>query len=185
MSKPQPIDKDKAGETGSSAVEVFLHALVVIEISDHFTRGNFIYWLFLKLDIRFELCYSLFSGELYILNKEIECLFGLERVRNPKVAHHRVFGALLGVQSGRIIHLHRSYELVCTEVDGAFVIDIEYLKRKRDQCTHSFIHSLTLSYKRLYPHIHTITHSFSHLHFAFLLSLDCFNDVIKNKHSHN
>lgn len=58
-----------------------------------------------------------------------------ERVRNPKATSHRVFGALVGVQSGRTIHLHRSYELVCTEVNGAFVIDIEYLKHKRDQCT--------------------------------------------------
>jgi hypothetical protein len=39
MSK-QTVDKGKPGEGTVSAVDVFLHALVVIEISDHFTRGK-------------------------------------------------------------------------------------------------------------------------------------------------
>eukprot|EP00029_Vermamoeba_vermiformis_P000889 TRINITY_DN11064_c0_g1_i1.p1 TRINITY_DN11064_c0_g1~~TRINITY_DN11064_c0_g1_i1.p1 ORF type:complete len:307 (-),score=117.14 TRINITY_DN11064_c0_g1_i1:104-1024(-) len=94
MSTPAKKDNNITEESGSGAVDVFLHALVVINISDHFTR---------------------------------------ERVNNPKTAKHRIFGALLGQQTGRIVHVYNSFELICTDVNGQLIIDTEYLKTKKEQ----------------------------------------------------
>lgn len=100
MSTPAKKDNNITEESGSGAVDVFLHALVVINISDHFTR---------------------------------------ERVNNPKTAKHRIFGALLGQQTGRIVHVYNSFELICTDVNGQLIIDTEYLKTKKEQCKYLFI----------------------------------------------
>jgi len=94
MSKETKKPDSKISEGGSSgSVDVFLHALVVINISDHQTR---------------------------------------EKVKNPKATSHRIFGALLGVQTGRIIHVYNSFEFLCTDVAGSMVINIDYLKTKRE-----------------------------------------------------
>jgi len=96
------MEIDKTGTTagaiiekeGGSALEIALHPLVLINISDHYTRAK------------------------YTSNE-----------RNP-----RVIGALLGVQSGRSVEVTNSFELVYSVVDGAVIIDVDYLKRKQEQC---------------------------------------------------
>jgi len=95
------MEIDKTGTTagaiiekeGGSALEIALHPLVLINISDHYTRAK------------------------YTSNE-----------RNP-----RVIGALLGVQSGRSVEVTNSFELVYSVVDGAVIIDVDYLKRKQEQ----------------------------------------------------
>lgn len=80
---------------GSGALQIDLHPLVIINISDHFTRA---------------------------------------RVENNANPAPRVIGALLGVQNGRNIEISNSFELVYHNVDGAVVVDTEYLKSKQEQC---------------------------------------------------
>lgn len=53
------------------------------------------------------------------------------RVNNDKP--QRVIGALVGVQTGRKVEIHTSFEMVYDNVDGAIVIDTKYLNQKRDQ----------------------------------------------------
>jgi COP9 signalosome complex subunit 6 len=85
-------------ETGS-ALDIALHPLVIINISDHYTRAK-----------------------VQATDK-----------RNP-----RVIGALFGVQAGRSVEVFNSFELVYSEIDGAVVIDTEYLKRKQEQFNNVF-----------------------------------------------
>jgi hypothetical protein len=40
------------------------------------------------------------------------------------------------VQSGRNVEVTNSFELVYTVIEGAVVIDIDYLKAKQEQCAH-------------------------------------------------
>jgi COP9 signalosome complex subunit 6 len=79
---------------GGSALDIALHPLVLINISDHYTRAKY-----------------------------------ASEEKNP-----RVIGALFGVQSGRSVEVTNSFELVYTVVEGAVVIDTEYLKLKQEQC---------------------------------------------------
>ncbi|KAL6049460.1 COP9 signalosome complex subunit 6 [Balamuthia mandrillaris] len=79
-------------ETGS-ALDILLHPLVIINISDHYTRAKV----------------------------------------TTEQADPRVIGALMGVQSGRNVEIFNSFELVYNEVEGAVVIDLDYLKRKQEQ----------------------------------------------------
>ena len=80
---------------GGSALDIALHPLVLINISDHYTRAKY-------------------STE----------------EKNP-----RVIGALFGVQSGRNVEVTNSFELVYNIIEGAVVIDTDYLKAKQEQCT--------------------------------------------------
>jgi COP9 signalosome complex subunit 6 len=80
-------------EAGSGALNVKLHPLVIINISDHFTRA---------------------------------------KIRNLA---SRVFGAMLGIQEGRNVEIFNSFEVVCTEVEGNLVFDMEYLQRKFEAST--------------------------------------------------
>lgn len=80
---------------GGSALDIALHPLVLINISDHYTRAKY-------------------STE----------------EKNP-----RVIGALFGVQSGRNVEVTNSFELVYNVIEGAVVIDTDYLKAKQEQCT--------------------------------------------------
>jgi|UniRef100_A0A7S4G725 COP9 signalosome complex subunit 6 len=50
----------------------------------------------------------------------------------------RVIGALVGVQTGRKVEIHTSFELVYDNLDGAIVIDTKYLIQKRDQFSQVF-----------------------------------------------
>jgi COP9 signalosome complex subunit 6 len=81
-------------EGGGGALQIDLHPLVIINISDHFTRAK------------------------------------VESNANPVP---RVIGALLGVQNGRNIEISNSFELVYHNVDGAVVVDTDYLKAKQEQ----------------------------------------------------
>jgi len=78
---------------GGSALDIALHPLVLINISDHYTRAKY-------------------STE----------------EKNP-----RVIGALFGVQSGRNVEVTNSFELVYNVIEGAVVIDTDYLKAKQEQ----------------------------------------------------
>ncbi len=80
-------------ESGS-ALDIAIHPLMLINISDHYTRTK------VSTD-----------------------------VKNP-----RVIGALLGTQSGRSVEITNSFELVYTEIDGAIILDTDYLTKKQEQC---------------------------------------------------
>lgn len=45
-----------------------------------------------------------------------------------------VFGAVIGIQTGRSVELLNSFELVTDEVDGNVVINEEYYEMKSEQC---------------------------------------------------
>jgi len=78
---------------GSGQLSLSLHPLVIINISDHWTR--------IKVQ---------------------------QHLENP-----RVIGAFLGLQNGRQIEICNSFELVYSVVDGAIVIDKDYLNKKQEQ----------------------------------------------------
>eukprot|EP01121_Diplochlamys_sp_Union-15-3_P003353 TRINITY_DN131_c0_g1_i3.p1 TRINITY_DN131_c0_g1~~TRINITY_DN131_c0_g1_i3.p1 ORF type:complete len:235 (+),score=27.77 TRINITY_DN131_c0_g1_i3:70-774(+) len=86
-----------SNEERGGALDVFLHPLVIINISDHYTRAKV-------------------SGD----------------------KSNRVFGALLGIQSGRRVEVFNSFELIVTEVDGSSVVDTAYLTRKKEQLAKVF-----------------------------------------------
>eukprot|EP01065_Artemidia_motanka_P030770 TRINITY_DN36872_c0_g1_i1.p1 TRINITY_DN36872_c0_g1~~TRINITY_DN36872_c0_g1_i1.p1 ORF type:complete len:301 (+),score=88.42 TRINITY_DN36872_c0_g1_i1:90-992(+) len=89
---------DKHVESGRGGMEVLLHPLVVLNISDHFTRA------------------SVDSG-------------------GPQ----RVVGALLGVQSGRKLEIHTSFELIApAAADGTINIDYGYLDDKKTHYSQVF-----------------------------------------------
>jgi len=50
----------------------------------------------------------------------------------------RVIGALWGVQSGRNLEIFNSFEIVYTEVEGAIIVDSEYVKTKQEQFVQVF-----------------------------------------------
>jgi len=77
------------------AMDVMLHPLVIVNISDHYTR---------------------------------------EKVRTGKPK--RVFGILLGTQSGRRVEVTNSFEIIILE--GAHAIDQEFLKSRVQQLTRVF-----------------------------------------------
>eukprot|EP00668_Euglena_longa_P004421 GGOE01005177.1.p2 GENE.GGOE01005177.1~~GGOE01005177.1.p2 ORF type:complete len:307 (-),score=43.22 GGOE01005177.1:198-1118(-) len=54
-----------------------------------------------------------------------------QKVNNE--APQRVVGVLLGIQQGRRVEIHTSFELVYEVVDGDIVIDPKYLNQKKDQ----------------------------------------------------
>jgi len=85
-------------EERGGALDVFLHPLVIINISDHFTREKM-----------------------------------SAKSKNP-----RVYGALLGIQTGRRVEVYNSFELIVTEVEGASVVDPTYLNRKKEQLSKVF-----------------------------------------------
>lgn len=97
-----------------SSVSVSLHPLVVMNISDHFTR------------IRVQ------EGDVGTPPKG--------EILNE--AHHLyaaflcslVYGALLGVQEGRSIEICNSFELLVNNVDGKVTHDAEYFSDKEKQC---------------------------------------------------
>jgi len=45
-----------------------------------------------------------------------------------------VFGAMIGIQTGRGIEILNSYELVTMEVNGDIIIDKTYYETKTEQC---------------------------------------------------
>jgi COP9 signalosome complex subunit 6 len=55
------------------------------------------------------------------------------RQRVNSSASQRVIGILVGVQTGRKVEIHTSFEVVYDFVEGAVVIDPKYLIQKRDQ----------------------------------------------------
>jgi len=96
------MDKEKTPTPGSviekeggSALNISLHPLVIINISDHATRAR---------------------------------MQSTDGKSQP-----RVLGALFGVQSGRNVEIFNSFEIVYTDVEGALVIDTEYVKAKQEQ----------------------------------------------------
>ena len=47
-----------------------------------------------------------------------------------------VFGALLGIQSGREVEIFNSFEVPATEHDGKVTLDKKYLLDKHETCTY-------------------------------------------------
>jgi len=80
---------------GGSALEIALHPLILINISDHYTRARV-------------------EGRL-------------------SSDDSRVIGVLFGQQNGRKIEIFNSFEIVFDEIDGAVIIEPEYLKTKEEQ----------------------------------------------------
>eukprot|EP00659_Diplonema_papillatum_P003070 gene3070-4821_t len=74
-----------------SVLDVQLHPLVILNITDHWTR-----------------------------------------TKVTKGQAQRVVGALLGVQSGRVIEIHTSFELILNEEGSEEMLDMKYLQLKRD-----------------------------------------------------
>mmetsp|Transcript_1171 Transcript_1171/g.1338 ORF Transcript_1171/g.1338 Transcript_1171/m.1338 type:complete len:334 (+) Transcript_1171:23-1024(+) len=97
-SKDKSDDSTQLQDERGGSLDVFLHPLVLVAISDHYTR---------------------------------------EKVRK-KIEKPRAVGALLGVQTGRKVEVKTCYELVCTLVDGKWIIDTEYLNTKTEQIKEVF-----------------------------------------------
>lgn len=94
MSKTEKLGEGSVVEReGAGALNLMLHPVVIINISDHWTRAK-------------------------IQNKK----------ENP-----RVFGALVGVQTGRDLELFNSFELPAKEENGITVINTDYLVTKQEQ----------------------------------------------------
>lgn len=106
MSKTEKLGEGSVVEReGAGTLNLMLHPVVIINISDHWTRAK-------------------------IQNKK----------ENP-----RVFGALVGVQTGRDLELFNSFELPAKEENGITVINTDYLVTKQEQCKVSQLHIINLS----------------------------------------
>lgn len=92
-SPDEPKVSAPISDNSSGSLAVLLHPLVIINVSEHYTRT---------------------------------------RAQNDG-AGVNVFGAILGVQDGRRIELFNSFELVVNTVDGADMIDAEFLESKSMQ----------------------------------------------------
>ena len=110
----EPAPRSVLTDTPSS-VSVSLHPLVVMNISDHFTR------------LRVQEEDSGRPPPGYVLNKAhrpcTDCLF-----------LSSVYGALLGVQEGRSIEICNSFELLVTTISGNITHDVDYFVAKEKQC---------------------------------------------------
>ena len=100
-------------EESSSTTNVCLHPLVIINVSDHYTRQ--------KVQQEDASGQPLVIGALVMQQRadvtaELICL-------------------QLGIQKGRSVEIFNSFELVSTVVDGSIVVDTDYFRAKREQCT--------------------------------------------------
>ena len=105
---------------GGSSVSVSLHPLVVMNISDHYTR------------VRVQTGDNTVRGEqrlLYSYHPRRICT-------HDKLVVNVVYGALLGRQKGRSVEICNSFELVVESRDGSsvHVLDKEYFTAKEEQC---------------------------------------------------
>lgn len=94
-----------------SALDIVLHPLVIINVSDHFTRAKV-------------------SG---VSAAGAQDAGGSSSRQGPPPGPPRVIGALLGEQSGRRVEVFNSFELTYTLLDGVVVIDTVYLTNKLEQ----------------------------------------------------
>ena len=98
----QTRPSEAGGQEGDAALQISLHPLVVINMSDHFTRFRA----------------QSQSGEAHV---------------------PRVFGAVLGEQSGRKVELGNSFEMKVTGGGTtALAIAIDYLKQRLEQYKKTF-----------------------------------------------
>src|SRR5690554_582279 len=105
MSKTEKLGEGSVVEReGAGTLNLMLHPVVIINISDHWTRAK-------------------------IQNKK----------ENP-----RIFGALVGVQTGRDLELFNSFELPVKEENGITVINTDYLVTKQEQCKVFQLHIINL-----------------------------------------
>lgn len=100
-----------------SSVSVSLHPLVVMNISDHFTR------------VRVQ------QEEPTTTHKGVYSKWSTPwGTYCPPFPHAIVYGALLGVQEGRNIEICNSFELLVNCIDGRVAHDAEYFTEKEKQC---------------------------------------------------
>ena len=136
------------GATGS--VSVSLHPLVVMNVSDHYTRvkvqsgssdatgnnvgitrGSASLILNFKPGIKKA---TKWAGNIYsIIPPPTSNLLFFALVINNFVLF-LVFGALLGRQKGRSVEICNSYELLVERVEDQFIIDQDYFTSKEEQC---------------------------------------------------
>lgn len=100
--------------SAAGSVDVSLHPLVIMNISDHCTRAR----VEQKSPLRGS---SLNHGGMW----NISCSL--------------VFGALLGVQKGRQVEISNSFELAVDIINDSAILDKEYFSAKEEQCKYSII----------------------------------------------
>ena len=94
--------------SAAGSVDVSLHPLVIMNISDHCTRAR----VEQKSPFRGSwLLWEVFQHDVFL-----------------------VFGALLGVQKGRQVEISNSFELAVDIVNDSAVLDKEYFSAKEEQC---------------------------------------------------
>lgn len=117
-----------AGSGGS--VNVSLHPLVIMNISDHFTR------------VRMQQQQS--EGRMPLGGLSLE--YGLMHDGFLSA----VYGVLLGTQKGRSIEICNSFELV---VDDEGKLDREYFSSKEEQCKDPVMGRPILGLRRIFIHV--------------------------------
>ena len=104
-------EKVMADSGVAATVSVSLHPLVIMNISEHWTRSVFPPHL----------------SSLYFV------IILSSRTKAQEGRPMQVYGALIGKQNGRDIELMNSFELDHTTVDGCVIIDREYYNTKEEQ----------------------------------------------------
>ena len=98
---------------GTGQLNLSLHPLVLINISDHWTRTK-------------------------VQNqKENPRVIGALLGTYFYLCFVKLITFIVGVQTGRNVEIFNSFELVFSVTDGAIVIDQTYLHKKQEQCTTS------------------------------------------------
>ena len=109
-------EKVMADSGVAATVSVSLHPLVIMNISEHWTRSVSVPPL-LSFSVLTVLC-----------NISVP-----PRTKAQEGRPMQVYGALIGKQNGRDIELMNSFELDHTTVDGCVIIDREYYNTKEEQ----------------------------------------------------
>ena len=115
-SAPDYGEKIMADSGVAATVSVSLHPLVIMNISEHWTRYN--------------ACVNLDKAHL----QRSDCHYCRTKAQEGRPTP--VFGALIGKQNGRDIELMNSFELALDQqlsTTEAVVIDLEYYKVKEEQ----------------------------------------------------
>ena len=101
--------------TGPGSVSVSLHPLVIMNISEHWTR------------VRAQEAKST-QGSINLCK-----IYYMYRFRY-RISLILVLGALIGKQKGRNVEVLNSFELVFLMYDDDIIIDREYYSSKEEQC---------------------------------------------------
>lgn len=134
-----PIDSVMASTSTVPSVTVSLHPLVIMNISEHWTRiraqngapqqGNFsvnLFIFFIKLNILDRVGFLLYNGYDFFSPNFLLIHF------------FTVIGALIGKQSGRNVEVMNSFELKFKVVNEDVIICQDYYRTKEEQCKYLF-----------------------------------------------